>query len=857
MRIDNDYFLIVIERKKREQKSADKNKKKALRWKIILPAVLLLVVVLYISVNRFGHNPETAPVNGSEEILVKSDDTQESEPDSSPVEGNYITTHALAANTQEKYADQNIYGYDYGEPIQNLKRNESIELELGFDPEDVGVEYWSEICTLYEDPQLKYERYANMAYDEKTSAAVISPGNSANLYISTMGLNTEQVNRYDHSGNMFFEKDSGTDWGNQGTLYLAIYKDLKTGKDLSKPLVKVITLQGEVEEAPQISFSIKDDGRASFSWNPVQGAEEYFICRTDWDSESGFSSTGLWIIGQTKETEWTEEAPEYGMLTYTNSDFKFYDMSEEDWYDDYSSGRAKEKYGIEKGVYVDIANNGIEYYGVIAVSKDGSSMVSNLFSAQDLAPNLPYCAAYNAQVENGYNAIGYLTVEELVSYGYVTMCDGHTVPKLINYKTEEAKVVEQRYINFDDDGNPIGGENALELQIPYTIEGTPFEDVAAVQDYDKANLEKDLKAIEDREDKLRKRSGDVAVSKDIEIDEENLTADTQVRQLEDVEITANSALSEYLASHMLGGASIIDLSEFREASDFSLTEDAWMEAYYQNPLILGVTGYRLNKKGTAMRVVYENTPEELSRKQKEILEIIPKIIDEIITEDMTDLEKELAINEYLCETIEYDEEALENAEIYDFKKVDEEYYDSFTAYGALKNGKCVCAGYAAAFKLLADEAGLDAIVVTGILEGSLSHAWNKVCIDGEWEIVDTTNNDNEYIFNALLNLPNTVGDKVLVEDDCYIMDNYLSRYQATEEENEYYRISSLYYQDHNIAEKLAEGLEENGSVTLRTDYDLDDERFSRIAGEVYDIMGHDVDLYGYHWMGVIYLTLDQ
>ena len=64
----------------------------------------------------------------------------------------------------------------------------------------------------------------------------------------------------------------------------------------------------------------------------------------------------------------------------------------------------------------------------------------------------------------------------------------------------------------------------------------------------------------------------------------------------------------------------------------------------------------------------------------------------------------------------------------------------------------MCASYSAAFKLLADSAGLESIVVTGYLDGSVPHAWNKVKLDDEWYIVDATNNDNEMITNALLNL---------------------------------------------------------------------------------------------------------
>ena len=136
---------------------------------------------------------------------------------------------------------------------------------------------------------------------------------------------------------------------------------------------------------------------------------------------------------------------------------------------------------------------------------------------------------------------------------------------------------------------------------------------------------------------------------------------------------------------------------------------------------------------------------------------------------------ELAINQYLCDTIVYDEDALASAEEYNYMYVDPEFNDSFNAYGALIDGKCVCAGYAAAFKLLAQEAGLEAIVVTGYLDGNLSHTWNKVKIDDEWQIVDVTNNDNEYFFNALLNLPSSVGDRVLVGDKEYLPDKVISR----------------------------------------------------------------------------------
>lgn len=103
-----------------------------------------------------------------------------------------------------------------------------------------------------------------------------------------------------------------------------------------------------------------------------------------------------------------------------------------------------------------------------------------------------------------------------------------------------------------------------------------------------------------------------------------------------------------------------------------------------------------------------------------------EIVSLIITDDMSDLEKEMAINKYLCDNFVYDDATLENAEKYEFKYVDDEFLDSFTPYGTLVNGVGVCASYAGSFKILADEAGLESIVVTGYLDGNLPHARNRV-----------------------------------------------------------------------------------------------------------------------------------
>ncbi len=859
MKIDNNLFLFVLEKKK--------------KGGIILPIVLTVALfagmfstgllvgrsiqagktdgqlnVMAGSLNATGDSIDGVSENGQEIAEGDGNVTVEELP-----EGTYVTSTYLASMTKEKYEDEvSPYGYTYGPAITGLGRQDSIVLQAGVNVKELGVTYWTEIIGLYQDPELKYSVSTNWAYDEGTKEISILPGSYPIGNISLSGLTTDFVGRFAHDNLLFFPHDAGTAWGNFGTMYLAIYIDLETGEWLDTPQVQVVTLKGELEETPRLQYSFTEDGRVHFTWSDVEGAEEYLICRMNAYDKYGIDGS-LYAMDHTTGTEWTSPAPEYGAL-FANDDFKNYFIEQDDWYSEWDREERIAEYG-EEPIAVPWNTDSHEEYCVIAISSEGSSMMSNRINSQEIEENIPVKVAYDTWSANGYN-YSYDSVEELPSYGYVTMANGMTATKLINYDTEKAVAVEDRYIFGDEEGNYIEGKNINVLNIPYKIEGTPFEDVMIVYDYAEENLEADIKFIEEREDMLRKNAGELTPQVNIEFDETEQAA-TQVRDI-DFEITANSALSEYLAQNMLSGVTVIDVSEFPEAADSEMLSDALLEAYYQNPLILGITGYRMNNDGTAVKVVYEETPASAYEKQEEIKEKVAEIMAEIITPGMSELEKELAINAYLLETCEYDDAALENAEENDFYYVDEEFNDSFTAYGALLNGKCVCAGYAAAFKLLADAAGLECVVVTGTLEGNLPHAWNKVRIDGEWEILDVTNNDNEFMVNALLNLPDEAGKRTLTEDTDYVLDGYMRNYVATNGQREYYRLNGMYYSYDEIGEKLAEQINENGEAVLRTEYALDDDTFNRIGQDVYDAMDdQNADLYGYYWMGVIYLTTEE
>ena len=78
---------------------------------------------------------------------------------------------------------------------------------------------------------------------------------------------------------------------------------------------------------------------------------------------------------------------------------------------------------------------------------------------------------------------------------------------------------------------------------------------------------------------------------------------------------------------------------------------------------------------------------------------------------------------------------------------------SLTAYGALVNGKAVCEGYARAMQYLLNAVGIDAVVLYGYDKNGEYHAWNGVCLDGQWYHLDPTENDNtSVVHHAYFNL---------------------------------------------------------------------------------------------------------
>ncbi len=117
---------------------------------------------------------------------------------------------------------------------------------------------------------------------------------------------------------------------------------------------------------------------------------------------------------------------------------------------------------------------------------------------------------------------------------------------------------------------------------------------------------------------------------------------------------------------------------------------------------------------------YDSSVEQINSAADEIIKALPQ----------SEYQATLYLHDYLIENCTYS---------------DTEDNDESNIIGFFFNRKAKCSGYASAFKLLLDKAGIENILVTGKatdLNGDTqSHMWNAIKIDGSWAFTDATWDD--------------------------------------------------------------------------------------------------------------------
>ncbi len=112
------------------------------------------------------------------------------------------------------------------------------------------------------------------------------------------------------------------------------------------------------------------------------------------------------------------------------------------------------------------------------------------------------------------------------------------------------------------------------------------------------------------------------------------------------------------------------------------------------------------------------------------VKVAHEINQTILNEDMTELEKIIAIHDYIVFSTEFDTKMAQTS-----KTINDENIYAYCADGVFTKKKAVCSGYAAAFKMMCQDAAIPCFTINSHIK---NHTWNVVYYDKAWRFIDVS-----------------------------------------------------------------------------------------------------------------------
>lgn len=671
-------------------------------------------------------------------------------------------------------------------PLSDLDNKHAFEIALD-DSVELSTDDFGKIV---EDGENKYvkvfvdagltQEFPCFLYQEKEE-----DGNYIKVEPNSVICTDETKENSSDSFDIFHGDNSSSDafafgrWYGYGGYYLVVYVG-KDGKTLEKPEVTYFTVQDDVNSQENylpipdnVNTFLTSKGTLGMTWDSVEGADHYEIFMQEIDASKGYNDYTYARIGTTTETTYDsydfdfrtksgiENAQDDSVFTQ-NTQFKDFVIGPNE--DGILSNRIETEndgyVGLEVADYIPNSKKLKSVsVSVVAVDSGDKQSAYHFVSINDLLNQMPIETANSMTnyakrdlPDSKVDPKGFMT-KWLGAY-YLTMADGTVASQLRVFDFDHAYV--------EESGNVV--------VIPYSVKGTLLTGVVRVGSQFGTTLDEIVTLVSQAYDDLLKSVPQSGTLKKASITwniDWNSYQDSHkpAKSLPTIPYTVNASdeYVNFIASNLINGSGYLDVTDYEKQVGQVSFEDALYEAGTQNPLIL--MNFELKsrgekKDGETMELIqdvygYKNT-EELIDIRKQVNDKADEIVASIITDGMDDSEKVIAIDNYLCDNLEYD---------YDFLKMADEMVENLTDYGEyyfsyempehnyantaqclINGGHAICSGYASAFKLLADKAGLQSIIATGTVPKQAGvenngHAWNLVHIDNAWKVVDSTWND--------------------------------------------------------------------------------------------------------------------
>lgn len=533
-------------------------------------------------------------------------------------------------------------------------------------------------------------------------------------------------------------------WGLLPMYYLVQYNDLDTGKLLEHPIVRRIRVsdEGFLSRPQNVAVNEEDNGTFTVSWDPVEGAESYYLVHLNSTDTKGVTRLNPKLMAETSATSWNSDQREEGerkLDTYLNTALRDF-FTEEDYKGLNSDG------GFTDEELDAMLNGKGAQVAVIAKKGVKVSKMSDLLDISDTMGNTPIKIASSAWLQLNPNNSDFQSLSDIPTQIPMVMADGHTrlLPIIVD--------PERSWIQT---GNPrTTRDPQASLHVSYHIGHSRFTNTFIVHNFDPSTYLNDLAKLKDDQEK-NNRSGYISTNLTYSKESTSKAPEDKIaRTFPDtpVQVLGSSALSKYIAANLMSGYTDISLADFEEATSPTRVWDALDEAKDQNGLVPFIINANISGSDKVLHVELGTTgatDQHLSPKDysAQINSAADKVVADIIKPGMDDAAKVRAINSWIIARTTYNYDSYHRTqEIWanpDPKthRLPPELTPDHDAGGVFFKGTTVCEGYANAFQLLALKSGVTSIVVTGTVTNGGGHAWNQVKINGQWKTVDVTWND--------------------------------------------------------------------------------------------------------------------